>query len=183
MVQSTKEILEERGTRYGIFMGQAKIAQSIHIVLDQAMQMTGKNRFDFAPDQLEAVNMIVNKLARIYNGDPHYSDSWRDIAGYATLVADRLDNDTEQEQKLIEDRAKAQEQYERNRNPADVKKDRGCDEGCDCERPAEGAEPDSDNRPTGQPELRRMPVRLQVDDGIHNSTSETQPGVPVPPRG
>ena len=71
------------------------------------MKLSGKTRFDFAPDQLEAVNMIVNKLARIYNGDPNYSDSWRDIAGYATLVADRLDNDKakrEEEQKLIEER-------------------------------------------------------------------------------
>ena len=113
MVQSVAEVLEERGTRYGVFMGQAQIAQSLHIVLRQGMELSGKNTFSFAPDELEAVNMIVNKLARIYNGDPHYSDSWRDIAGYATLVADRLDNDTEQEQKLIE----AKEQYERNRNP------------------------------------------------------------------
>ena len=26
----------------------------------------------------------------IINGDPNYIDSWVDIAGYATLVADRL---------------------------------------------------------------------------------------------
>ncbi len=174
MVQSVAQVLEERGTRYGVFMGQAQIAQSLHIVLDQGMKLTGKTKFDFAPDQLEAINMIVNKIARIYNGDPHYSDSWRDIAGYATLVADRLDNDTLEQQKQIE----AKEQYERNRNPEDVKADRGCD----CERPAEGAEPDSDNRPTGQPELRRLPVRLEVQDGIHSSTSETQPGVPGTPR-
>ncbi len=35
--------------------------------------------------------MIAHKLARICNGDPDYGDSWRDIAGYATLVADRLE--------------------------------------------------------------------------------------------
>lgn len=102
MVQSVEQVLEERGTRYGVFMGQARIAQSIHMVLDQAMRMTGKTRFDFAPDQLEAVNMIVNKIARIYNGDNHYSDSWRDIAGYATLVADRLDNDTQEQKRLTD---------------------------------------------------------------------------------
>ena len=183
MVQSVGQVLEERGERYGVFMGQAQIAQSLHLVLDQGMQLTGKTKFSFAPDQLEAINMIVNKIARIYNGDPHYSDSWRDIAGYATLVADRLDNDSEKEQKLIEDRAKAQEQYERNRDPRQIEADRGCDEGCDCERPEAGTEPDSDNRPTGQPELRRLPVRLVVQDGNHVSTTETQPGVPVPPRG
>lgn len=143
MVQSVTEILHERGTRYGVFMGQAQIAQSIHMVLDQAMQMTGKTRFDFAPDQLEAINMIVNKIGRIYNGDPHYSDSWRDIAGYATLVADRLDNDTQEQKRL----ARMKEQYERNRTPE-----------------------------------QRSPVRLEVQDGEHKSTTETEPGVPGTPR-
>ncbi len=173
MVQSTAEVLEERGTRYGKFSGQATIAQSIHLVLEHGMRISGKNRFDFAPDQLEAINMIVNKIARIYNGDPHYADSWRDIAGYATLVADRLDNDTEEQKRLIE----AREQYERNRTPEQIEANRRGDA-----EPADTA-PGVDNRPTGQPELRRLPVRLEVQDGIHSSTSETQPGVPVPPRG
>lgn len=175
MVQSTAQVLEERGTRYGVFMGQAQIAQSIHLVLEQGMKLSGKNRFSFDPDQLEAVNMIVNKLARIYNGDPHYSDSWRDIAGYATLVADRLDNDTK-EQKLIE------ENVNDERNAGDARQDRSCDEGCECERKAEGTEPGSDSRPTGQPELRRMPVTLEVQDGTDTLTSQTTPGVPGAPR-
>jgi hypothetical protein len=34
--------------------------------------------------------MIAHKLGRIVNGDPNYVDSWVDIAGYATLVAKRL---------------------------------------------------------------------------------------------
>ena len=32
--------------------------------------------------------MILHKLARILNGDPNYVDSWHDIAGYAILVED-----------------------------------------------------------------------------------------------
>ncbi len=178
MVQSVEQVLEERGTRYGIFMGQARIAQSLHIVLRQGMEMAGKNTFDFAPDELEAMHMIVNKIARIYNGDNHYSDSWRDIAGYATLVADRLDNDTQEQKRL----ADMKEQYERNRTPEQIKADRGCYEGCNCATEPADTEPGVDNRPTGQPELRRLPVRLEVQDGIHNSTSETQPGVPGTPR-
>jgi hypothetical protein len=35
--------------------------------------------------------MVVHKIGRILNGDPHYADSWVDIAGYAKLVADRLE--------------------------------------------------------------------------------------------
>ena len=177
MAQSVNDVLEERGKRYGVFAGQARIAQSLHIVLRQGMEMAGKNTFDFAPDELEAMHMIVNKIARIYNGDNHYSDSWRDIAGYATLVADGLDNDTQEQKRL----ADMKEQYERNRNPEQIEANRGCDEGCDCERKADGSEPDSDNRPTGQPELRRLPVRLEVQDGTDTLTSQTQPGVPTAP--
>lgn len=43
-----------------------------------------------APDQQEALDMICHKIGRIINGDPDYADSWHDIAGYAQLVADRL---------------------------------------------------------------------------------------------
>jgi hypothetical protein len=43
-----------------------------------------------APDQREALEMIVVKIARIINGDPNCADSWRDIEGYARLVAERL---------------------------------------------------------------------------------------------
>jgi hypothetical protein len=39
--------------------------------------------------------MIFHKLARIANGDPNYHDSWHDIAGYAKLVADRLETGKE----------------------------------------------------------------------------------------
>ena len=42
-------------------------------------------------DQAEALEMIVHKIARIINGDADYSDSWRDIAGYAMLISDRLE--------------------------------------------------------------------------------------------
>ena len=39
----------------------------------------------------EALFMIAHKIGRIVNGDPWYADSWVDIAGYAKLVADRLE--------------------------------------------------------------------------------------------
>jgi hypothetical protein len=96
-MMSVEEVLKERGTRYGQFVNQAGIAQGIHSVIEYGMGVSGKTKHkDFHVDELEALHMIVNKIARIVNGDPHYSDSWRDIAGYATLVADRLDNDSKQ---------------------------------------------------------------------------------------
>lgn len=30
-------------------------------------------------------------MQKITNGDPDYADNWADIAGYATLVKDRLE--------------------------------------------------------------------------------------------
>lgn len=61
-LDTTAAILAERGARYGM-----------------------------CPDQQEALDMIAHKLGRILNGDPDYADSWADIAGYARLVADRLE--------------------------------------------------------------------------------------------
>ena len=78
-----KTILEERGQRYGQFSGQAQVAQAIK----KAMQLDNPK---LADDQREALEMIANKIGRILNGDPDYADSWVDIAGYAKLVADRL---------------------------------------------------------------------------------------------
>ena len=46
---------------------------------------------DLMPDQEEALTMICNKISRIVNGNPNHLDSWKDIAGYAQLVADRLE--------------------------------------------------------------------------------------------
>jgi hypothetical protein len=42
-------------------------------------------------DQREALDMIMHKVGRIINGNPDKIDTWSDVAGYATLVADRLE--------------------------------------------------------------------------------------------
>lgn len=87
----TNDILKERGKRYGVFMNQSILSQGLQIVMGHGMSLAGKTSRDFSADELEALAMISNKIGRIINGDNNYSDSWRDIAGYATLVADRLD--------------------------------------------------------------------------------------------
>lgn len=86
-----EDILKERGTRYGKFKDHAAISQSLKSVI---RVHAGDKWYCYSPDQQEAMEMIAHKLARIINGDPDYSDSWRDIAGYAKLVADRLDGVT-----------------------------------------------------------------------------------------
>jgi hypothetical protein len=81
------DTLDERGRRYGTFTGHAEITQKLKTVIADGLQKRCKV---LAPDQQEAMDMIVHKIGRIINGDPDYDDSWVDIAGYAKLVADRL---------------------------------------------------------------------------------------------
>jgi transposase len=80
-------ILDERATTYGSFVGVAEIAQEIKATI----RIGETNRSVELPvDQSEALDMIASKIARILSGDSNHIDSWIDIAGYATLVADRL---------------------------------------------------------------------------------------------
>lgn len=80
-------ILDQRGSRYGAFKGHAEVTQSLKRVVIDALAERGKI---LADDQYEALDMIFHKIGRIINGDADYDDSWVDIAGYAQLVADRL---------------------------------------------------------------------------------------------
>ena len=82
--------LAERGTRYGKFTGHARITQHLKQVM-----FAYKDRQELDDDMVEALEMIAHKIGRILNGDPRYADSWIDIAGYAKLVADRLDTGKE----------------------------------------------------------------------------------------
>lgn len=88
------ETLKERGSRYGSFIGDATVAQYLKYILkttadDNEKLANGWNDLD--PDIQEALEQMSTKMGRIVHGDPWYEDSWRDIAGYATLVADRLE--------------------------------------------------------------------------------------------
>lgn len=92
---SVHSILAQRGARYGNFIDQAKHCLTIKGTIFGLMGIEKVQTLK--SDQIEAISNIANKLARITNGDPHYHDSWQDIAGYAQLVADRLIADEEAE--------------------------------------------------------------------------------------
>lgn len=77
--------LQERGSRYGQFIDHAKIAQGIQDVLREASNW---NKLDV--DMKQALSVIADKMARILNGDPYYTDNWHDIIGYSKLVEDRI---------------------------------------------------------------------------------------------
>ena len=76
--------LQERGNRYGPFDGHARITQNIKSAMNDG------NWNDLSSSHKEALEMIAHKIGRILNGDPNYDDSWRDIAGYATLIEKQL---------------------------------------------------------------------------------------------
>lgn len=85
-MSSTAETLEERGKRYGNYLRQTEISYGIK------HEMREGTLFDtLEVDQQDALDMIAVKISRILNGDPDYADNWADIAGYATLVKDRLE--------------------------------------------------------------------------------------------
>jgi hypothetical protein len=83
---AVEDTLEERGTRYGNYLKQTEISNDLRT---RMMNTPGWETMEV--DMEDALTMISVKISRILNGDPFYSDNWQDIAGYATLVADRLD--------------------------------------------------------------------------------------------
>lgn len=84
-VGDLEKMLDGRGLRYGTFLKRAIIAQRLKSVMSDTPNWIALN-----DDMIEALEMIAHKISRILGGDPAYVDSWVDIAGYAQLVADRL---------------------------------------------------------------------------------------------
>lgn len=62
-----KATLAERGGRYGTFDGHAEIAQRLKGI---TRHFEAVRACDLQPDQREALEMIMHKVARILNGDP-----------------------------------------------------------------------------------------------------------------
>ena len=85
-MDTVEQTLNDRGKKYGAFSGHASITQR----LKHEMRIESKWD-DLNWTKKEALEMIVHKIGRILNGDPKYRDSWIDIAGYATLVANDED--------------------------------------------------------------------------------------------
>lgn len=87
-MDETEALITERGSRYGKFKDGAEIMQSLK---DTMRDVDGWN--NLTASQKEALDMIQHKIGRILNGDPTYDDSWKDIAGYATLIVNELNGE------------------------------------------------------------------------------------------
>lgn len=93
MTNDISATLQERGKRYGSFDGHAQVTQELKFIINKGLYERQKT---ITPSMKEALDMIAHKIGRIINGDPFYADSWIDIAGYAQLVADELDDEVDE---------------------------------------------------------------------------------------
>lgn len=81
---SVEAIIAEREKTHGSFSSKARFIQ---VIKDVIRDPAGYD--DLHPAQREALDMIAVKIGRILYGDPNEPDHWLDIAGYASLVAER----------------------------------------------------------------------------------------------
>jgi hypothetical protein len=79
-------VLEERAKTHGHFCDVARSAQVIKSEINKA------DHLDIT--QIEALDMIATKIARILHGNPNEPDHWLDIEGYARLVRLELEDKT-----------------------------------------------------------------------------------------
>jgi hypothetical protein len=86
-VSGVGKVLDTRAEQYGSFMQSSDTVIRIKSIMHNAV---ARNEVHLYPDQLQALDMIATKISRIVHGNPNHLDSWIDIAGYAQLVADRL---------------------------------------------------------------------------------------------
>ena len=94
-MEQVNDILKDRGSIYGSFEENSNICSKLFT--------TSLHLYPFQP--LPAVFVgnfyIAGKISRLYR-TPNHEDSWLDIAGYATLIADSLLSKLETEMKIGE---------------------------------------------------------------------------------
>lgn len=95
----TQNLLNSREKNYGNYHTMANLSQTLNAIVLKHYNTVNKKEDGSAPPLpnfiAESMHMICLKIARIANGNIYHADSWVDIAGYATLVANIL-NEAEQ---------------------------------------------------------------------------------------
>lgn len=82
---SINDTLKNRAEKYGNYDNLSEMIQ----ILKQVMARSPKwNNLGYW--HKESLEMICVKIGRILIGDANDQDSWRDIAGYAKLVEDKI---------------------------------------------------------------------------------------------
>lgn len=80
------ETLKERGAEYGDYVAMSETIQAIKDLFRSNLAWGTLHA-----GQREGLEMMATKIGRLLNGNPDNIDSWRDIAGYSTIVANNLD--------------------------------------------------------------------------------------------
>lgn len=80
--------IQERANSHGDYADVARTSQAIKQVIRNAVGDQPHNVI--TPAQQESMELIAMKLARIIHGNRNEVDHWRDIAGYATLITNKL---------------------------------------------------------------------------------------------
>ncbi len=81
-MNSTSELLQERGTTHGSFSENAHYGQALRDLFRSSPQW-----HRMPPEHRESLDVIAVKLSRILSGQSMHPDHFADIAGYAELAA------------------------------------------------------------------------------------------------
>ena len=79
-----QEVLQDRGESYGDYEVMSVFVQTLKELMDSRSPR-------YTPVMRESIDMICLKMGRLAVGDVTKVDTWRDIAGYAELVAEILE--------------------------------------------------------------------------------------------
>ena len=88
MTTDINALLAERGKTHGDYVTHALITQDLKRVINHHVGDLDRRLDD---DMQESLDMIAHKIGRIIAGNAAEPDYWRDVAGYAQLVANRLE--------------------------------------------------------------------------------------------
>jgi hypothetical protein len=81
-----ENVIKDRSLTSGDWLDTARCARRIkEIIADEIRLRKERGQSDLAPTQLEALDMITHKEARIITGYPNYDDHWDDLAAYSLL--------------------------------------------------------------------------------------------------
>lgn len=90
-MENTKQVVQDRAKTYGDFTQFAALVNHLEqSCINHMRAFNPEGLTKMHPVLAEGLHMALHKIARIVNGDPAHEDSWRDVGGYATLVADRI---------------------------------------------------------------------------------------------
>ncbi len=85
-MNEVEKTLADRSDTYGNFWDNAIVMQRLKILFRQ-----GRNWRALTANKQEALDMIASKIGRILGGEISQRDSWLDIAGYAMLVVNSIE--------------------------------------------------------------------------------------------